>query len=153
MTRPTGQAPLTLEERQARARQLARYDAALVEVLEPEQHLPGLLEHLGAACQVILDAAQKLWPKQSWESTSQGGPPEVGDLHVKVVSVITDADPVQPLRDGVALRIGISAIITPPPSVEFGPEPVIYVPLALAEPLVKALLEQLAYWHENPPNG
>lgn len=153
MTRPTGQAPLTLEERQTRARQLARCDGALVDVLEPEQHLPGLLEHLGAARQVILDAAQKLWPKQSWESTSQGGPPEVGDLHVKVVSVITDADPTKPLRGGVALRIGTSAIIAAPPSVKFGPEAALYVPLALAEPLVKALLEQLAYWRENPPNG
>lgn len=153
-----------LRERQARARQLTNYDELLVNVLQPEQHLPGLLEPLGTARQVILDAAEKLWPKQSWESTSSGGLPRKGDLHVKITSVISD----DPDRDdgasfvcpaGVALRIGISAIRpvggheNRVGSTSLGPEADIYVPLDLVAPLMVALQEQLTYWRQNPPEG
>lgn len=155
--------PLSLEERQARARALAAYDAQLIAVLEPEQHLPGLLDTLGRARQVLIDEARKHWPDQSWESTNRGGPPEPGDLHVKVSSVISSDEAegrrdAFALPDGVALRIAISKIL---PAAEandrnrtiFSSEAVLFVPLDLASSLVVALEEHLAYWRENPPLG
>jgi hypothetical protein len=157
---PPNPLSLSLAARQARARELSRHDHQLIEVLEPEQHLPGLLEHLGTARQVILDEAQRHWPKQSWESTSTGGAPREGDLHVKVASVISD----DPARDdggsficpvGVALRVGLSAVRVNREGEDdvtgFGPEAALYVPLALAPAVVAALQEQIAYWASNPP--
>lgn len=156
-------ASLPLPERRRRARELRAHDDLLVEVLEPEQHLPGLIEPLGTARQVILAAAQSYWPDQSWKSTNGCGPPRHGDLHVKIASVIAD-EPSGAHSEGnfvcpagVALRIGIFAIqvnceternISSP-----GPEAVIYVPLDLAPKLMEALQEQINYWRENPPIG
>jgi hypothetical protein len=151
--------PTSLEGRFQRARDLRTYDAQLVGVLEPEQHLPGLLEHLGTARQVILDEAQRHWPSQSWESTRQGGPPEVGDLHLKVTSIIgveslgeTDVD------EFVQLRIGLSEILDGTEADDhhrriFGTEQTLIVPLRAAPALMRALTEQIAYWDEDPPSG
>lgn len=141
---------LSLQARQARARQLSHYDGQVVEVMNTDaQHVEDVAQHLGLARQALQVEARRYWPEQEWKSTSEGGPPREGDLHVKVASTIGD--------DGrsVLLRVGLSAIEVDHETEEdvtrHGTEAAIFVPLTVAQRLIECLEEQVAYWEANPP--
>lgn len=154
--------PLTLNERRTRAVQLATIDEGIHESIRTVQDsapadADAVITSLLAASQALQAEADKLWPKQAWHSTATGGPPMLGDLHVKLTSVT-------PGDGTVHLRIGISEIQETTDGedavmrvdgkrLRHGPEITLMVRLDAAGPLIDALREHAAYWAENPPNG
>lgn len=118
-----------------------------------------VIASLLTATRTVEAEAAALWPSEAWKSTSSGGPPQLGDLHVKVQSHLVGTD----AETSVVLRIATSQVEAAAEGeatmrvagerLRFSEEIVRWVPLALGEPLVKAVLEHLAYWDENPPNG
>lgn len=96
-------------------------------------------EHLGHASVELASQADALWPRASWQSDDSIGPPTAHRIDAKIESITAS----QAKGPQVALLVEVTQRGYSHENVTFR------LPLAAAEPLARALLEQAEFWRHD----
>lgn len=135
---PTPNEASSAADRESHARAIRHWQDQLGGIMNDAQVYRSALEHLGGASTELAAQADRLWPRQSWESSDPPGPPSAHRVDCKVESIAAYA----PAGPQVALTIDVTS--------RGGQADVfVKIPLSAAAPLAAALLEQARFWEED----